>query len=610
MPRAVTAGLTDKQKVFVDKYLQCWNASEAARASGYKSPQESGWQNLQNPEIQKMIQGRLAEFHMTADEALKRMADIARGDIGNFLTISNDGHSIDLLKAQKQNQTNLIKRVKQKTVKTTYSKNRDVETHTQEIELYPADIALERILKVHGKLKENEPPVIKSNAKFFLPAHVIAPAFLDVNRDIDKKQHTEYVFRGGRGSTKSSFISEKIINLLKNNPTMHALATRQVANTLRDSVYAQLTWAINELGFSDEFKCTTSPLEIEYLPTGQKIYFRGADDPGKIKSIKPAFGYIGILWFEELDQYYGPEAIRKIEQSVIRGGDDGYIFKSFNPPPTSGNWANKYLQIPKDTQYQHFSNYLGLPKEYLDEYLKAKKDKTIELTPLETMIGLCTRAAVPVEWLGKVWLDEAEHLRNTNLKAFENEYLGLPTNDGGMVFTNVVIRRITDEEIENFDRVLHGLDWGFYPDPASYGKMHYDSARRKLYIFGEAREWKKSNEDLHKVLIDSKLYTNADLLIADSAEPKSVGDFKAYGANCRGAEKGPESVKYSIKWLQGLTEIVIDNVRAPYHAEEFLGYEFERTKDGEIISEYPDKNNHAIDDTRYATNLIWRRKGE
>jgi phage terminase large subunit len=115
---------------------------------------------------------------------------------------------------------------------------------------------------------------------------------------------------------------------------------------------------------------------------------------------------------------------------------------------------------------------------------------------------------------------------------------------------------------------------------------------------------------LYNILTKEHGLNNADLLIADSAEPKSVGDFKAYGSNTRGAEKGPESVRYSIKWLQGLASIVIDNKRAPYHAEEFLSYEFERTRDGEIISEYPDKNNHAIDDTRYATNLIWRRRGE
>ncbi len=421
---------------------------------------------------------------------------------------------------------------------------------------------------------------------FVLPADVIAPSFLDPYRDIANKKHTEYIFYGGRGSTKSSFVSLSVIYLLKNNPTMHALAGRQVANTLRDSVYAQLQWAIGELGLADEFKCTTSPLEIEYLPTGQKIYFRGADDPGKIKSIKPQFGYIGILWLEELDQFHGAESVRKIEQSVIRGGDEAFIFKSFNPPATANNWANKYIQIPKPTQYQHHSSYLN----------------------------------VPVEWLGKTFIEEAEHLKNVNPVAYEHEYGGVANSVGGQVFTNVKIREITDEEIHGapdefgnliggFDHVLHGLDWGFYPDPNHYSRVHYDAARLTLYIFGELRKWKTGNKDMWQALTEYGLLPD-DMLIADSAEPKSVADFREYGSNCRGAEKGKESVKYSMKWLQSLKAIVIDNERAPYSAAEFLDYEFERSRDGEIINAYPDANNHAIDSVRYATNLIWRKRGE
>lgn len=216
----------------------------------------------------------------------------------------------------------------------------------------------------YGKVPEKlEVEDDKSSVLTALPADVIAPDFLNAYRDIKNKKHTEYLFYGGRGSTKSSFVSLVIPWLLINNPTMHALATRQVANTLRDSVFSQIQWAIGELGLSDSFKCTVSPMEIQYIPTGQTIYFRGADDPNKIKSIKPPFGYIGILWFEELDQFYGQESIRKIEQSVIRGGDEAFIFKSFNPSKTSGNWANKYVQIPKVTQYQHKSSYLTVPTE-------------------------------------------------------------------------------------------------------------------------------------------------------------------------------------------------------------------------------------------------------
>lgn len=425
-----------------------------------------------------------------------------------------------------------------------------------------------------------------SDQPFVLPADVIAPSFLDAYRDIAQHKHTEYIFNGGRGSTKSSFVSLAIIYLLKNNPGIHVLATRQVAATLRDSVYGQLQWAINELGLVDEFKCITNPMEIEYLPTGQKIFFRGADDPNKIKSIKPVFGHIGVLWFEELDTFHGQEAIRKIEQSVIRGGDEAFIFKSFNPPQTANNWANKYIQIPKVTQYQHKSDY----------------------------------RTVPVEWLGKTFIEEAEHLKNVNPRAYDHEYLGIVNGTGGQIFENVTIRRITDEEINGtpdgygntsggFDRVLHGLDWGFYPDPNHYSRVHYDAARMTLYIFGEVRKWKTSNRDMHTAIAQYG-YDNADLLIADSAEPKSVADFREYGATCRGAEKGKDSVKYSMKWLQSLKEIVIDNERAPYSAEEMLDYQFEMTKDGELITAYPDKNNHAIDSVRYATNLIWKQRGQ
>ena len=129
-----------------------------------------------------------------------------------------------------------------------------------------------------------------------LPARVIGESFVRINRQI--KPNMTYVFEGGRGSTKSSFISLKIIELLKNNPNMHACIVRKVAGTLRDSVYAQMLWAINELGLNDEFDNTVSPLEITYKKTKQKIYFRGCDDPIKLKGIKTTFGYVGILWKE------------------------------------------------------------------------------------------------------------------------------------------------------------------------------------------------------------------------------------------------------------------------------------------------------------------------
>ena len=161
-----------------------------------------------------------------------------------------------------------------------------------------------------------------------IPAKDIASSFVDLNRSIDDREYREYYLEGGRGSTKSSFVSEKIIEILENNPRMCAVVLRQVKDTLKDSVYAQLEWAIDTLSetyphIKSDYRLTKSPLEITKESTGQKIYFRGADDYGKIKSLKPPKDkYIGVTWYEEADQFKGMNEIRKINQSLIRGGED------------------------------------------------------------------------------------------------------------------------------------------------------------------------------------------------------------------------------------------------------------------------------------------------
>ncbi len=414
-----------------------------------------------------------------------------------------------------------------------------------------------------------------NSKEYILPFNVLAKSFVDVARLIMMEAYQEFVFPGGRGSTKSSFLSLIIIQLIKNNQDVHALICRKVGDTLRDSVYAQMQWAIQTLGLSDEFDCKLSPLEIVYKPTGQRIYFRGVDRPEKIKGIKCPFGYIGILWMEELDQYAGDAECRSVEQSALRGGASSWLLKSFNPPQTVNNWANKYIQIPKPGMFVCHSTY---------------KD-------------------VPPEWLGQKFIDDADFLQQINPKAFEHEYMGVPNGTGGAVFENIRLEEITQEQISEFDQVLNGVDWGYYPDPWAFNQMHYDSARRTLYIYGELTEYKKSNRLTANLLFEYGL-TEDDLITADSAEKKSCADYKEYGLWCKPAIKGPGSVDYSHKWLQGLNAIVIDPKRCPDTMTEFTEYEYERTKDGEIMTGYPDKNNHHIDAVRYATEIIWKRKGQ
>lgn len=409
-----------------------------------------------------------------------------------------------------------------------------------------------------------------------IPALSVAPAFSPVLFDIDGHGHTEYVFPGGRGSTKSSFISLAVVDLLMKHREMHACVLRNVGNTIKDSVYAQILWAISTLGLDGQFTYTRSPLEITRISTGQKIFFRGADDPNKIKSIKPPFGYIGLVWFEELDQFAGEEAVRKMEQSLIRGGDKAYKFKSFNPPKSALNWANKYIKIPREDRRVTESTYLS----------------------------------VPVKWLGKPFLDDAEFLKATNPTAYENEYLGVANGTGGNVFDNVLCEEISEAQIEEFDRVLCGVDWGWYPDPFAFNRCYYDAARLTLYIFDEFHANKLSNKRTAEELVRHHEITPGVKIICDSAEPKSIDDYKAYGLLARPAQKGPDSVDYSIKWLQSLLKIVIDPVRCPETAAEFINYEYDRDRDGNVVSGYPDKNNHHIDAVRYATNDIWKKRGQ
>lgn len=400
----------------------------------------------------------------------------------------------------------------------------------------------------------------------------IAPSYFPLVRDVFKHNHTHYDLSGGRGSLKSSTVSLIVPLLLISNPGTHALVLRKVANTIRDSVYAQYIWAIGELGMAGYWEAKVSPMELIYKPTGQKIMFRGADDPMKIKSIKVQFGYIAVTHFEEKDQFAGRAEIRNILQSTMRGGQKYWNFESYNPPISRDNWANKDSLEERADRLCHKSTYLEAPPE----------------------------------WLGQQFIDEAEHLKETDERAYQHEYLGIAVGTGGNVFENLELREITDEEISHFDRIYQGVDFGFFPDAFAFLRMYYDSARETLYFIDEYYAHKKSNAETAQWILD-KGYTDA-YIICDSAEPKSVADYRAMGLPARGAAKGPGSIEYSMKFLQR-RKIVIDRRRTPHAYEEFVNYEYERDRDGNFITGYPDANDHIISACRYGCEPLYRRMG-
>ena len=535
--------LTPKQKAFALEYIKNGgNASDAARKAGYsngiirnatKKLLEKGCISAYIAEKQSLIEKQKGTDIMSLAEIQQRRSMIARGELTDSFGFAPDFS--DQLKSMND---------------------------------------LEKALKIKQEQEEKKAAeeAARNAKEYHMDLYNIPDCFHRTIRDIRDKKHLEYVFKGGRGSTKSTTVGMTIVELMKNNHDIHAVVCRKVGNTIKDSVYNKIKWAIGKQEFTEEFDSKLSPMEITLKSTGQKIYFRGADDPDKIKSINPEFGYIGILWFEELDQFAGPEEIRKIEQSAIRGGNLAWIFKSFNPPKTANNWANEYVLESKENRIVHSSTYLD----------------------------------VPPEWLGKPFLEEADHLKTVNPNAYEHEYMGIANGNGGNVFEYLEIRDITDEEISRMDKIFQGCDWGFFPDPYAFIRLYYNHNTEKIYLIDEIYENKWSNRKSADEILKRKYddYT----ITCDSAEPKSINDYRDFGLPARGAIKGPGSVEYSMKWLQTRT-IVIDPKRTPNAYKEFSEYEYERDKDGNVISGYPDENNHLVDACRYATESLWRRRG-
>lgn len=237
--------------------------------------------------------------------------------------------------------------------------------------------------------------------------NLIAPIFKPILKSILKYEFLHYWFKGGRMSTKSSFISIVLVLLMVLDPEFNCVCLRKVAETLRESVFNQINWAIDKLGLNAYFKTTLSPLKIEYH-TGQAFYFRGCDDPRKIKSIKVKVGKLKAGWFEELDEFSGTKEVRKVTQSIIRGGDKFVMLYSFNPPPDAHNWVNYEVESPQENRLVHSSTYLDVPREWLGEEAIAEAELLKKFKPDDydnEYLGLTSKSSLNVV---KYWTEENE----------------------------------------------------------------------------------------------------------------------------------------------------------------------------------------------------------
>lgn len=395
---------------------------------------------------------------------------------------------------------------------------------------------------------------------------LITPNFYDLYLDFKIGLHTRYVCKGGRASAKSTNIAIILILELIKNP-VNCICFRKVGETLKKTVYEQIKWAIEYMGLEEYFEYKLSPLEIIYKERGNKFLFLGVDDPQKIKSVVTSKFPIALYWFEEVAEFKNEEEVETVIKSIVRGrlaGDLRYKgFFSYNPPQMKWNWVNKKYNysVVEPSVLVHHSTYLDNPH------------------------------------LSKEFLGDAEYLKRTNENKYRLIFLGEPIGNGIVPFPNLVIRAITSEEIKGLDRFRNGVDWGYGVDPLAFVRWGYDKKKKKIYAIDEYYGVGIKNRNLADYIL-SKKYN--ELVICDSAEPKSIDELREYDISAWGAKKGKGSVEYGEKWLADLEEIIIDVNRTPNIAREFEMIDYDTDRYGNPLPRLCDKNNHSIDATRYA----------
>lgn len=380
--------------------------------------------------------------------------------------------------------------------------------------------------------------------------------------------------KGSRASKKSSTQSLKVITEIIENPNINWLVVRKVERTLRDSCYAQLKWAIHRLKVDNFFKCSTSPLEITYKPTGQKILFRGLDDPLKVTSITVEVGSLCRLWIEEAYEITSEDAFDRLDES-IRGqlpkGMYHQVVLTFNP------WSDRHW----------------LKKRFFDE-------------PSKNVLAMTTN------YMCNEFLSEADLVLFEEMKKNPRRYMTAGLGEWGivegLVYENWEERVFDVHEISIRPSVrsAFGMDFGYVNDPSTLFCGLIDTVAREIYVFDEMYEKGMSNEDiLSKV---SEMGYSKERIKADSAEPKSIAYLRKAGlTRIRAAKKGPDSIRAGISIIQDYKIII--HPRCVNFITEISNYTWDKDKFDNAINKPIDDFNHLMDAMRYAMEEFDGRKG-
>ena len=403
-------------------------------------------------------------------------------------------------------------------------------------------------------------------------ANYVSPVFDEVIEDMMGFRHDQYLLGGGRGSFKSTTTSVRGYMGIMDDPDANMVVFRKVKDTIAGTVFARYLKTLRQNNLGKYFKIHNSPQRITFTNRHglrQEIRFLGLDKADKSKSAEFEHGYCKFAHFEELDQFAGWDEIHTVLESIGRGGPYFQMIGTYNPPESLASWVNVLARTAQPNRLVHISNYTMHPRELQER------------------------------WLGLPFLREAETVKELQPEKYRHVYLGEPTGTGGEVFKNVTIRRITEEERAMFKVKRNGLDFGFTNDPTALSQSAYDRKTRKLYIYSTDGGYGMFEEDIMQLIRKHEL--EHQYIICDSSEPRAIAKLRLLGARgVRPSYKKADFPRFGMNWLRSRAEIIIDPVTAKEAADEFTLYQFDKLRDGSFRNDYPDRDNHWIDSTRYA----------
>lgn len=371
------------------------------------------------------------------------------------------------------------------------------------------------------------------------------------------------VVKGSRASKKSKTTALWFVYHMMKMPGANLLVIRKTYRTLKDSCFTELKWAINRLGVSRWWEIKESPLEMTYKPTGQKIYFRGLDDPLKVTSITVETGCLCWGWIEEAYEIMNEADFDMLDES-IRGEVPEGLFKqwtfTFNP------WSDRHW----------------IKKRFFDA------------EPNEDILALTTN------YLCNEWLDDAdkkvfETMKRNNPRRYQVAGLGAWGIVDGLIYENFSEKAFTLDEVRDCKSAF-GLDFGYTNDPSALFVGFVDLEGKKLYVWDEFYEKGLSNRKIFEKI--TSMGYRKERITADSAEPKSIDELNTLGLRVTGAKKGKDSIMNGIQWIQDLQIIV--HPRCVNFLTEISNYTWDEDKFGNKLNRPIDDFNHLMDAMRYA----------